>query len=103
MSKPRRASLGGRNSAAIAQNSGASEPQASTPEPAKEDPRPPRETSAPPTGRSAGGDTIRQAIYFPAELFEQAKGAYLADWRLSLIHISEPTRRHHVSRMPSSA
>ena len=23
--------------------------------------------------------------------------------RLSLIHISEPTRRHHVSRMPSSA
>ena len=22
---------------------------------------------------------------------------------LSLIHISEPTRRHHVSRMPSSA
>ena len=33
----------------------------------------------------------------------------LADWFavtalfLSLIHISEPTRRHHVSRMPSSA
>ena len=25
-----------------------------------------------------------------------------AEW-LSLIHISEPTRRHHVSRMPSSA
>ena len=28
------------------------------------------------------------------------------DWalsNLSLIHISEPTRRHHVSRMPSSA
>ena len=24
-------------------------------------------------------------------------------WQLSLIHISEPTRRHHVSRMPSSA
>ena len=23
--------------------------------------------------------------------------------KLSLIHISEPTRRHHVSRMPSSA
>ena len=25
------------------------------------------------------------------------------DMWLSLIHISEPTRRHHVSRMPSSA
>ena len=25
------------------------------------------------------------------------------DKKLSLIHISEPTRRHHVSRMPSSA
>ena len=25
------------------------------------------------------------------------------DYHLSLIHISEPTRRHHVSRMPSSA
>ena len=25
------------------------------------------------------------------------------DYNLSLIHISEPTRRHHVSRMPSSA
>ena len=29
---------------------------------------------------------------------EQGLGYYL-----SLIHISEPTRRHHVSRMPSSA
>ena len=28
---------------------------------------------------------------------------YLAAHELSLIHISEPTRRHHVSRMPSSA
>ena len=27
----------------------------------------------------------------------------LKERRLSLIHISEPTRRHHVSRMPSSA
>ena len=26
-----------------------------------------------------------------------------ATYKLSLIHISEPTRRHHVSRMPSSA
>ena len=26
-----------------------------------------------------------------------------AKLELSLIHISEPTRRHHVSRMPSSA
>ena len=29
--------------------------------------------------------------------------ANLKDEQLSLIHISEPTRRHHVSRMPSSA
>ena len=27
----------------------------------------------------------------------------LTSYALSLIHISEPTRRHHVSRMPSSA
>ena len=30
-------------------------------------------------------------------------GEFLAHGDLSLIHISEPTRRHHVSRMPSSA
>ena len=30
-------------------------------------------------------------------------GATVIDLDLSLIHISEPTRRHHVSRMPSSA
>ena len=29
--------------------------------------------------------------------------AHSHDRTLSLIHISEPTRRHHVSRMPSSA
>ena len=29
--------------------------------------------------------------------------AMVAMVKLSLIHISEPTRRHHVSRMPSSA
>ena len=28
---------------------------------------------------------------------------YASGKELSLIHISEPTRRHHVSRMPSSA
>ena len=27
----------------------------------------------------------------------------VAEWGLSLIHISEPTRLHKVSRMPSSA
>ena len=27
----------------------------------------------------------------------------ISPFKLSLIHISEPTRRHHVSRMPSSA
>ena len=32
-----------------------------------------------------------------------AKADYAPDPLLSLIHISEPTRRHHVSRMPSSA
>ena len=32
------------------------------------------------------------------DMFPEAKVG-----RLSLIHISEPTRRHHVSRMPSSA
>ena len=31
------------------------------------------------------------------------EGVSVAELELSLIHISEPTRRHHVSRMPSSA
>ena len=31
------------------------------------------------------------------------KGVCRVIMDLSLIHISEPTRRHHVSRMPSSA
>ena len=34
--------------------------------------------------------------------YGKGKGSDI-DPNLSLIHISEPTRRHHVSRMPSSA
>ena len=37
-------------------------------------------------------------FWMSKEQFEYWKHTYL-----SLIHISEPTRRHHVSRMPSSA
>ena len=46
--------------------------------------------------------------YFVAAIIVVALGAILdlavpMATGLSLIHISEPTRRHHVSRMPSSA
>ena len=41
--------------------------------------------------------STRQAIV------EAFKEAGWSENHLSLIHISEPTRRHHVSRMPSSA
>ena len=37
------------------------------------------------------------------EFYQRAKSQTDALNDLSLIHISEPTRRHHVSRMPSSA
>ena len=36
-------------------------------------------------------------------LDEEIRQAEINMQTLSLIHISEPTRRHHVSRMPSSA
>ena len=35
--------------------------------------------------------------------YEVSARSVALDLSLSLIHISEPTRRHHVSRMPSSA
>ena len=38
---------------------------------------------------------------YPSTDFAELKPRVVYD--LSLIHISEPTRRHHVSRMPSSA
>ena len=40
------------------------------------------------------------AIHRPRDM-DKVRIALLKE--LSLIHISEPTRRHHVSRMPSSA
>ena len=40
---------------------------------------------------------------FPEGVAHNRALAVLPDQMLSLIHISEPTRRHHVSRMPSSA
>ena len=43
-----------------------------------------------------GGETHRASWVVPANPLKRV--AFL-----SLIHISEPTRRHHVSRMPSSA
>ena len=46
-----------------------------------------------------GGTLVMQALAGTALIFF-ALSAYVL---LSLIHISEPTRRHHVSRMPSSA
>ena len=46
----------------------------------------------------AATEARTQVLVEALEPFEKALGK-----RLSLIHISEPTRRHHVSRMPSSA
>ena len=57
------------------------------------------------------GEAKPEVIYntatgFTADSFEQVTAAdptQIIAVNLSLIHISEPTRRHHVSRMPSSA
>ena len=46
--------------------------------------------------RTLVAGTIRDLVGIATQLVRQALP-------LSLIHISEPTRRHHVSRMPSSA
>ena len=42
---------------------------------------------------------------YAAVTFQNAKDVLLMGWgmNLSLIHISEPTRQRHTSRMPSSA
>ena len=45
--------------------------------------------------------TVNSNDAFDADAVQQLYETMLAS--LSLIHISEPTRRHHVSRMPSSA
>ena len=45
----------------------------------------------------------RQSYYSYFSLRDLAETVSLQVTYLSLIHISEPTRRHHVSRMPSSA
>ena len=44
---------------------------------------------------------IEVALDMACALLVEIAGGTISD--LSLIHISEPTRRHHVSRMPSSA
>ena len=48
----------------------------------------------------AGEGTEPMVVSFGHQVFLVRPGA---DWRLSLIHISEPTRPELVSRMPSSA
>ena len=71
------------------------------------------------TARMFGSMTNADPMYFPIAIPLCLVAAGLLWWRsrrlnvvalgrdaatnLSLIHISEPTRRHHVSRMPSSA
>ena len=47
-------------------------------------------------GSRGAGDGTRNYVIFDENLVRILE-------ELSLIHISEPTRRHHVSRMPSSA
>ena len=50
-------------------------------------------------------ELIRQIELTPwsRDEFEICRNPSTEPLELSLIHISEPTRRHHVSRMPSSA
>ena len=47
------------------------------------------------------GRTLDEPEYM--EAMDETVGYIREHLELSLIHISEPTRRHHVSRMPSSA
>ena len=46
---------------------------------------------------------VSLASYQAKLITEVKENGFSAAKALSLIHISEPTRRHHVSRMPSSA
>ena len=48
-------------------------------------------------------ERMAQLLYVNTILLNIGVGSLMKDGKLSLIHISEPTRRHHVSRMPSSA
>ena len=50
---------------------------------------------------SFGGQILRWAVITTKNGYAVVGNPSVAV--LSLIHISEPTRRHHVSRMPSSA
>ena len=51
-----------------------------------------------------GAQEISFPALLPREPYETTgRWVEYGDALLSLIHISEPTRRHHVSRMPSSA
>ena len=50
--------------------------------------------------------TTLATLYLPdlnAAIIDKGVAQGDVPYILSLIHISEPTRRHHVSRMPSSA
>ena len=47
--------------------------------------------------------TLQRRCRYEAQNNTLIEGAIETHTTLSLIHISEPTRRHHVSRMPSSA
>ena len=49
----------------------------------------------------SGKSTLGKLIN--AQIFPSAGDIWLDDLNLSLIHISEPTRPSHISRMPSSA
>ena len=54
-------------------------------------------------GRELTGQVVRSGQTTAGRVFVQVAGGSGQLGQLSLIHISEPTRRHHVSRMPSSA
>lgn len=81
MSKPKRPTFGDRNHAAITQSPRPSEPEVPETAPAQELAAAPRPKKAPATTTSRSETIVRQAIYFPSDLFDEAKGAYLADWQ----------------------